>query len=206
MENKKELNKKAIEAIINFKKVFDDINPKIPKKLMGELGEFYTLQKLERLSFCLEHKGGYGGYDIYLKEIDKKIEVKTSLLKNEGVYSDKTIYYWGWTVERRSQKKTKKAKNKNRKKIRKFDYLIGVALNDDFSKPKFYIFTYEEAFKVGDVEIGRFKSVKKKIHLFKNRKVYEKVSELKPTLVTPFERKINCHPSKFLNKWDKIKQ
>lgn len=192
---KQEFYKKAIKAIINFKKVFDDINPKIPKKLMGELGEFYTLEKLERLGFYPEHKGGLGGYDIYLKEIDKKIEVRTSLLKDEGgVYPDKTIRYWGWRVE-----------NRNQKKIKKFDYLIGVTLNDDFSKPKFYIFTYEEAFKVGDVEIGRFKSVKKKIHLFENKRAYEKALKLKPALITSFERQINCRSSKFLDKWNKIK-
>ena len=197
---------KAIKTIINFKKAFNDIDPRVPRKLIGEIGEFYVLQELEKRDFNSEHKGGMGGYDIYLKEkINKKIEVKTSLLKNEGIYSDKTIHFWGWTVEGRSQKKTKKVKNKNRKKIKKFDYLIGVALNDDFSKPKFYIFTYEEAFEVGDVEIGRFKSVKKKIHLFENKRTYQKALKLKPKLVTKFERKINLYPSLFLNKWRKIK-
>ncbi len=103
---------KAIQEIIHFKKAFDKIDPKIPRKLVGELGEFYTLQKLEKLGMQPEHKGGQGGYDIYLKDINKRIEVRTSLWKNEGVYPDKTIRFWGWRVE-----------NRNQKKDEKFDYL-----------------------------------------------------------------------------------
>lgn len=185
---------KAIQEIIHFKKSFDKIDPKIPKKLVGEIGEFYALQKLEKLGLRPEHKGGQGGYDIYLQEINKRIEVRTSLWKNEGVYPDKTIRFWGWRVENRNQKKDKK-----------FDYLIGVGLNDDFSKPRFYIFTYKEAFSVGDTTIGRFNNIKKKIHLFENKKAYHKALKLKPKLVTPFERQINRLPSHFLNKWGKIK-
>lgn len=184
---------KAIKTIVNFKKAFDKIDPKIPRKLVGEIGELYVLQKLKKLGFRPEYKGGQGGYDIYLKEIDKKIEVRTSLLKNEGVYPDKTIRFWGWRVE-----------NRNQKKIKKFDYLIGVALDDNFSNPKFYIFTYKEAFSVGNVNIGRFNNVKKKIHLFENKLVFKKATKLKPNLITPYERKINLTPSKFLNKWNKI--
>jgi len=185
---------KAIKAIINFKRAFNDIDPKIPKKLMGELGEFYVLQELEKLGFHPEHMGGQGSYDIYLKKINKKIEVRASLLKNEGIYPDKTIRFWGWRVE-----------NRNQKKVNKFDYLIGVALNGDFSRPKFYIFTYKEAFSVGNVTIGRFRNVKKKIHLFKDKTACQEAIKLRPKLITPFERVINCNPKRFLNKWKKIK-
>ena len=184
----------AIKTIVDFKKAFNDIDPRVPRKLVGEIGEFYTLQKLEKLGFRPEHKGGHGGYDIHLKEIDKKIEVRTSLLKNEGIYPDKTILFWGWRVENRNQKKGKK-----------FDYLIGVTLDDNFSKPKFYIFTHKQAFSVGNVMIGQFKNVKKKIHLFENKRSYKKALKLKPKLVTKFERKINIYPSLFLNKWGEIK-
>ncbi|KKR46999.1 MAG: hypothetical protein UT90_C0007G0002 [Parcubacteria group bacterium GW2011_GWA1_40_21] len=185
---------KAIKAIINFKKDFDKIDPKTPKKLVGEIGEFYTLRELERLGLEPEHKGGQGGYDIFLKKLNKKIEVRTSLWKNEGVYPDKTIRFWGWRVE-----------NQNQKRSEKFDYLVGVGLDDNFSKPKFYIFTHKEAFRVGDTMIGRFKNIKKKIHLFENKKVYSKALKLKPKLVTSFERRINKFPSLFLDKWNKIK-
>ena len=96
---------KAIKTIINFKRAFDKINPKIPRKLVGEIGEYCVLQELKKQGFETEHKGGHGGYDIYLKDIDKRIEVRTSLWKNEGVYPDKTIRFWGWKVENRNQKK-----------------------------------------------------------------------------------------------------
>lgn len=185
---------KAIKAIINFKKNFDKIDPKTPRKLVGEIGEFYALKELKRLGFEPEHKGGQGGYDIFLKKLNKKIEVRTSLWKNEGVYPDKTIKFWGWRVE-----------NQNQKRSEKFDYLIGVGLDDNFSKPKFYIFTYKEAFRVGDITIGRFKNIKKKIHLFETKISFKKAVKSKPKLVSPFERIINANPSRFLNKWKKIK-
>src|SRR3989338_3804186 len=177
---------KAISAILQFKRTFDKIDPKIPRKLVGEIGEFYALQKLEKMDLQPEHKGGQGGYDIYLKKINKRIEVRTSLWKNEGVYPDETIRFWGWRVE-----------NMNQKKSEKFDYLIGIGLDDDFNKPKFYIFTYKEAFSVGDTMIGRFNNIKKKIHLFENKRVYQKAVKLKPVLVTPYERRINLNQSKF---------
>ena len=148
-----ETYKTAIKILLAFKKSFDGIYPRIPRKLVGEIGEFYVLQKLQEMGLEPEHKGGQGGYDIYLRKTDKKVEVKTSLLKNEGVYPDKSILFWGWRVE-----------NINQKKTNKFDFLIGVALNDHFSKPKFYIFTHKEAFSVGDTLIGRFSNIKKKIH------------------------------------------
>ena len=185
---------KAISAILQFKRTFDKIDPKVPRKLVGEIGEFYTLQKFERMSLQPEHKGGQGGYDIYLKKINKRIEVRTSLWKNEGVYPDQTIRFWGWRVE-----------NRNQKKSEKFDYLVGVGLDDDFTKPKFYIFTYKEAFSVGDTIIGRFKNIKKKIHLFETKVAFKKALKSRPKLITSFERKINLKPSQFLGKWDKIK-
>ena len=185
---------KAIKAIINFKKIFDSINPKTPRKLVGEVGEFYVLKELKRLRLQPEHKGGAGGYDIHLKKLNKRVEVKTSLLKNDSGYPDKKIKFWGWAVERWGQKR-----------LHKFDYLIGVALDDNFVKPRFYIFTHKEAVRVGNVHHPQFTNVKKKIHLFENKKAYSKALKLKPKLVTPFERQINEFPSLFLDKWNKIK-
>lgn len=93
-----------------------------------------------------------------------------------------------------------------KKKEEKFDIMIGVALDDTFTKPKFYVFTHKEALLVDDVNIGRFKNVQKKIHLFKNLKSYKEAVKSKPALVTKFERYINEHQSEFLDKWNKIRQ
>ncbi len=186
--------KKAIEEIIRFKEAFDSIEPnsKIPRKLVGEVGEFYVLNKLKKLGLKLSHKGGQAGYDILIENNGKKVEVRTSLLKNERLYPE-GIKFFGWRV-----------KNRNQKKDKKFDIMIGVALDDTFKKPNFYIFTYQEASLVKDVDIGRFKNVQKKIHLFKTEKVYREALKVKPELVTNYERYINEHQSEFLNKWEKI--
>jgi len=97
---------KAISAILRFKSTFDNIgDPRVPHKLVGDIGEYYALQKLAKMGLQPEHRGGQGSYDIYLRKIHKRIEVRTSLLKNEGTYPDKTIRFWGWVVEKRNQKK-----------------------------------------------------------------------------------------------------
>ena len=82
--------------------------------------------------------------------------------------------------------------------------MVGVALDDTFTRPKFYIFTHKEAFSVDDVDIGRFKNVQKKIHLFKNLGIYKEAMESKPSLITKYEKHINKHREEFLNKWNKI--
>lgn len=183
----------AIKEIIKFKRIFDKIDPKIPRKLVGEIGEFYALRELCKRGFKkIRHKGGQSGYDIYLEDNGKRIEVRTSLLKSEGVFP-KNIQFFGWRV-----------KNRNQKKKAKFDVMIGLALDNTFKYPKFYIFTYKEAFSVGDVKIGRFNNVQKKIYLFKDKRAYKEAIRLKPNLVTKYERYINKHPDRFRNKWSKI--
>jgi hypothetical protein len=185
--------KKAIEEILRFKEAFDSIDPKIPTRLVGELGEFYVLDRLEESGFKkLRHKGGQAGFDVYIEDNGKRIEVRTSLLKNEGLYPE-IVQFFGWRV-----------KNRNQKKEGKFDIMIGVALDETFKEPKFYIFTHEEAFSVQDVEIGRFKNVQKKIHLFESEEAYKEAIKSKPELVTKYEIYINEHQSEFLNRWDKI--
>lgn len=184
--------KKAIKAIINFKKEFERTGMVLPRRdLVGEVGELYALEALQKEGLHPNRKGGQGRYDIELN--NKKIEVRTSLLKNEGVYPDKTIRFWGWRVE-----------NRNQNRRHKFDFLVGVALANDLSKPKFYVFSYKEAFSVDDVYIGRFSNVKKKIHLFENKRAYRKAMKQKPALITQFERRLNSNPARFRNKWGKI--
>jgi len=87
-----------------------------------------------------------------------------------------------------------------------YDFLIGVTLDDSWKRPKFYIFTAQEACSVGDVQMGRFSSVRKKIHLFKDREVFRQALACRQSiLITPFERTINQHPGRFKDKWNKLK-
>ena len=189
--------KQVIKELIRFKKTFDILAPKISRKLLGETGEFYVLHELTKRGYRsedIEHKGGQSGYDIYLKSKDRRIEVKTSFLKEERIYSrDSTTRYYGWTIKKR-----------NRRRKPCFDILIGIAMDDKFKKPKFYVFTYKEAFKVDDVRIGRFANVQKKIHLFENRKTYNLALNSNPKLVTRYERYVNKNRLQFFNKWSKI--
>ena len=185
---------KAINQLIRLKGTLVNINFQIPPALKGSLGELYVLEKLHDLGYKrLKPKGGQAGFDIYIQDIDKKLEVKTSLLKNERIY-DNNINFWGWTVKKRNQKREIK-----------FDILVCVTLDNEYKNPHFYIFTRDEALMLKKVKIGRFKNIEKKIHLFENINSYRKAIRVKPRLVTEFERYINNHRAEFRNKWYKIK-
>ena len=185
--------KNAVKEIVRFRDIFNKLDPKVPRKLIGSLGEYYVLRELKKRSFSVELKGGQAGYDVYLPDIGRRIEVRTSLLKNENPYPE-GINYFGWRVKNRRQKSAKK-----------FDFMVGVALKDSFRLPKFYIFTHKEAFSVGDVNRGRFRNVQKKIHLFKNIATMNRAIKVMSGYVTPYEIYINKNPKKFLDKWGKIK-
>ena len=182
----------AIKIIIEFKKNFDKIDPKVPKKLLSLLGEYYVLRELKKRNIKVEHKGGQSGYDIYLPVLNKKIEVRTSLLKNEGLYPEHIAFY-GWRVTEINQREDK------------FDFLIGVALDLSYEYVRFFIFTQKEALSVGDVAIKRYPKIKKKIHIFDTLEELEEAKEEEPEIVTDYEVYINKNPKKFLNRWDKIK-
>jgi hypothetical protein len=187
--------KKLINEIIKFKKSVDKIDcSRLPNKLIGELGEMYVIDKLLRLGFKnIKSKGGHSRYDIHLQDTDKRIEVRTSLLKNEGLYP-KGIDFYGWAVKRKKQKIGTK-----------FDILIGIALSESFKRAKFYIFTHDETERLDNVSVGRFSNVATKIHLFKNANILKRAIKVKPMYVTKYERYINRNPEKFLNRWDKLK-
>jgi len=184
---------KAIKGIKAFNKYFRDINPRIPNKIVGEMGEYYVLRELHRKG-CrdIAHKGGHSGFDILLTNKGIKIEVKTSLLKNEGLFPE-GINFYGWRVKTRGQKKDEK-----------FDILICVALDRYFQDSKFYIFTYDEAYSAADVNLGRFKSVQKKINLFENKDALKKAERAKPEYVTDLDRLVTKTPARFLNQWRKL--
>ena len=178
--------------IIRLKKTLGSDFPRIPTRLLGDLGELYVMVELQRREYSPELKAGQSGFDIFEARAGKRIEVRTSLLKNEGLYPN-GINFYGWRVENREQKKDNK-----------YDFLVCVSIPPSFRKPRFFIFTKEEAFKVGDVSLGRFGTVKKKIHFFENSACFKRARSGKPKHVTQYERYINDNPHKFENCWNKI--
>ena|SRR3989339_2106033 len=193
MINNKTKWNKAIQAIMKFKRTFFRIDKeeKTSNKLCGLLGEYYVLRELNKRMAEPKHTGGQGSYDISLNNDEIKIEVKTSSLKNEGIYS-KGISFWGWVVKW----KTKKRIN--------YDFLVAVALDKNW-KPKFYIFTLKEV-QNSDVKISRYPSIEKAIQLFENKVAYKKArKEKKGIRKNRCIVEINSNPRKFLNRWDKIK-
>lgn len=182
----------AIDELLKFKDVFDGIDPRVPNKLLYAVGEFYVLKELEERGFNdIEHKGGQSGCDIRVNN-GKRIEVKTSRLKNDS--GPKDIFYYGWKVQ-----------NKNQKNTDKFDTMVCVGLDNDFRNPKFYIFTNKEAFSVGETNHKRYTRIAKRILLFENEAAYEKALTSYPDIIVDdFEKYINEHPLEFKDKWDKI--
>lgn len=181
-----------IQAFLSFKKSLEKVVPRIPRKMAGDLGEFYVMLAMKKIGHNFDHKSGQSGCDIILNKPIKRIEVRTSLLKNEGLYPT-GINFYGWRV-----------KDRGARKEDKFDILICVALDDTFKKPKFYIFTKKEAFSAGDVHIGRFPRVQKKIALYENMRAFKGAIKTRPKLVTKFERSFNLNSRVFLNRWDKL--
>lgn len=166
---------------------------KYPKGLLGELGELCVLKELAEHCSEIERKGGLCGYDILLQK-KQKIEVRTSNLKNNGEY-DKSIKFWGWTVEKRGT--TRKPK---------FDFLICVAFKENYKKPDFYIFTKKEAFKNRVINMAHLRNVKRTIHLFPDRDVYRRALRDKKNhnLAKNTGKIINLHREDFSNRWEKI--
>ncbi len=191
--------KQAIKAIVQLKQRLARLKKqsllRIANKLLGSLGELYVMSELQEQGYQPQLKGGQAGYDIFLDDKPpRRIEVKTSVLKKEGVYSE-VVLYFGWKVE-----------SWNQKKKNKYDVLVCVAMNDCFKKHDFYIFSREDISRLDSVpKVGRFTSVKKKIHLFENKKGFQKAVKEKPAYVTSLERVINKNPQRFRNQWDKIK-
>ena len=171
--------------------LLSDLNEKTPTFLVGFCGEVLVKSKLIENGISFISKGGQAGFDILLQANRKKVEVRSSLLKNEGIYP-KGIMFYGWRI-------------KDRDKVEKYDYLICVALDNRLTNPRFYIFTREEAMKAGDVNIPRYKKVQKKLHLFRNLKEMEKAIQKRPDYVTEWEIYVNRNRSKYENRWEILK-
>ena len=143
--------------------------------------------KLLEMGLRFKSRGGQAGFDIELEDSGKRIEVRSSLLKNEGIYP-KDVMFYGWRI-------------KDEGKEVKYDYLVCVAFDEELANPRFYIFTKDEALQAGDVDIPRFKKVQKKLHLFRSIEEMEKAVRERPKYVTKWERKVNLNRSRYEDRW-----
>jgi len=189
--------KRLIKETIRFRRLTLSMGAGgFSQPLLGKIGEYYVHLELLKRGVRTIEKGGHSKYDLHLPKEPSRdechVEVRTSLLKNEGVYP-KDILFYGWRVE-----------TKGEKTPFPFDVLIGVALKKDFSDPQFYLFTKKELLQLQKVNMSRFKNVRRKIHLFPDTLTLKKAIAAKPEIVTWFERQINRKRNKYLNRWDVV--
>ncbi len=170
------------------------LKEKQPTYLIGLAGELLVKTQLTESRIPFEAKGGQAGYDILLcdRESNNRIEVRSSTLKNEGIYSEKIMSY-GWRLQ-----------NWNEEEIG-YDYLVCVAFDDVLSNPRFYLFRRDEVMKANDVQIGRFGKVRKKLHLFRTLDEMEKAVAEKRELVTQWEITVNQKRKNYENRWKILK-
>lgn len=205
--------KKVIKACIIFKKSVDAIedDEKLSKKVMSILGEYYVLEQLLSNGFSEAiHKGGHGRYDIEIKtKLPIKIEVKTSALKHDTRIFKGSIESWGWTVETKKQ-----ADKRDNKKLR-FHYLVTVALDKSWTKPEFYVFSYDETVENSDLVYPNGKmpihaSISKRVLAFQNRVDFENAKFIanqktnKYDFISPLDMDIFEWPKKYKDAWEKI--
>ena len=181
----------AYQAIRRLAELLTELNEKAPTLLVGFCGELLVKSKLAENGIRFLSKGGQAGFDIELKDSGKRIEVRSSLLKNEGIYP-KDIMFYGWRI-------------KDRDSEVKYDYLVCVAFDEELTNPRFYIFTRDEALQAGDVSIPRFKKVQKKLHLFRSVEEMERAIKERPKYVTEWERYVNLNSGKYEDRWEILK-
>ena len=96
---------------------------------MSLCGELLVKSKLRENGIPFIPKGRQTGFDSVLKASGKKVEVRSSLLKNEGIYPEGIMFH-GWKI-------------KDWDKEVKYDYLVCVAFDEGLTNQRFYIFTKE---------------------------------------------------------------
>jgi hypothetical protein len=181
----------AYRTIRRLVELLSELDERVPTLLVGLCGELLVKSKLAEYGIPFLPKGGQAGFDIVLEASGKRIEVRSSLLKNEGIYP-KGIMFYGWKI-------------KDRGREVKYDYLLCVAFDEGLTNPRFYIFTRDEALQAGDVNIPRFKRVQKKLHLFRSLEEMEKAIRERQNYVTEWEQHVNHNRSRYEHRWEILK-
>lgn len=168
----------------------------LPTFLVGLAGEYLIMQKLTEKGLKVHPKGGQGGYDLELSG-GTKIEVRTSLLKDEGVFTkEKKIRNYGWRL-------------KDRNKDINFDFILCVELDQgNISASKCYVLTAKEVERAPPITVPRFKKVEKRLWIYRDLQTMKKAKRDKPEYVPPWEENINQNKNQyeFENRWKMLLQ
>lgn len=158
---------------------------------------------------ALYYRSGQSGYDLLLGLNGKKsrIEVKTSTLKNEGLWKDKDlpetpecrllrkVYAWGWRFGR-----------KGKYGAEKFDLAVLVALEgregcDPFNWNLEHFFTIPESEfrRLEEKKTPHFTSVRRSIYLFENPRHVTILRRKYPDFVKSFDEYFNKSSGLYLD-------
>jgi len=167
------------------------VKGRFPTFLTGLTGEYLVMAWLMKKGLKFHPKGGQAGYDLELQG-GIKIEVRTSLLKDEGIFSkEKKILNYGWRLKEKGRDV-------------KFDYVICVALDErNVENSKCYVLTKSEVEKAPSIEVGRFKKVEKRLWIYRDLQTMNEAKRDKPKYVPKWEENININKDKYLleNRW-----
>jgi hypothetical protein len=159
---------------------------RFPTFLVGTAGEYLVMSWLKEKKVKFKPKGGQAGYDLELQG-GARIEVRTSLLKDEGLFSkEERIRNYGWRL-------------KDKGKEMKFDYVFCVALDKKkLDNSRCYVLTKDEAEKAPSLEFKRFKKVEKRLWIYVDLATMKKAKIDKPEYVPKWEEEINRNKDNYL--------
>lgn len=148
--------------------------------------EYLVAKELVKKGHDVElRKTNFSTPDLILKDIDKGVEVKSSMIDNE---------YWGCAASFGNGKSISK---------NKFDYSVFVIFKED--KPyKYFVFTIDELRELLNKELGVFPNNPYALIWYET---YEEYLEKNPDSKDRLNLEINLHehPEEYEDRWDRIK-
>jgi hypothetical protein len=164
----------------------------------SKFAEFWVANRLAEYQPQIWKSRNKGGADIYLRRIDKNIEVKYSTLRSEWKTKWKEISdcNWGWAFGKGKQFEDKR-----------FDFCVLVAAAETGAPEKCFVIPVEDFHHSMKKRKGVYPEDRKgsycAIDLFRAREDYN--SWKRKVGGCPLEDVLNEHPERYENKWDLIK-
>ena len=145
-------------------------------RIGGLYGEVFVANKLRKYEPQIGAERENKNADIYLKEINRRIEVKWA-----SFYEEERYWSWGFGYGKQIENK-------------KFDYCVLVASDENGKVKHCFVFTHDEMSKLKSGKKGMI-SQKYYITFYEGSEEYE----------TKLEHDLNENTEKYENRWDKIK-